>query len=112
MSKNQKRSALVVKDLHAISSSRSKYVTVLIDRWHYHIKKGKLTLLEGFYSSDEELEKAEQKCRAYDNAVKRGASLKTKCPRHFVLTVSWADLVRMTEAILSLRDESEKLQNK
>ena len=71
-----------------------------------------MTLLEGFYISEEELEKAEQKCRAYDNAVNRGASLETKCPTHFVLTVRWEDLVRMAEAILSLRDSSEETRSK
>lgn len=110
MSENEKRSALVVQELPAISASGGNYVTVLIDRWHYHIQKGKLTLLEGFYSSKEELEKAEQKCKDYDNAVERDASLEKECPRHFVLTVNWADLVRMAEVILSLRDEQKTVE--
>jgi len=109
---NEARNDLVVSELTDVSSSGSSFVTVIIDKWHYGVQKGKLTFLEGFYSSKEMLKKAEQECKNYDVAQTQDASLELKYPRNYVLTTSWADLVRIAKAILSIHDESEKTPNK
>jgi hypothetical protein len=105
-----KFTSFVVQELHPISASMGNCVTIKVERWHYHINRSKLTLIDGAYREGEELNEIERKCNIADRAAESGEPPPTGCPEHFVLTIRWVDMLRLAEEILKLRDEQEKAQ--
>lgn len=99
--KDKNETSLVIQELHPISASMGDYVTVKMERWHYHIDRSKLILVEGTYTK-EELEKVLDKCNRADASARAESSPSSDCPRHFTLACRPLDLVKLAREILTL----------
>ena len=81
MKSEEKEEILYLEDMYMLRSMTHTCVTVRIERWHHYIPRVKLTMIEGFYKTSEEIDNALKEARS----GKKPPILPEDYPKHFEL---------------------------
>ena len=79
-------------------------VTIRVHRWHYHTPRVKLTLIEGYYETDEKIVEAIRKASFGEFSSQ---SFPTDYPKHFQILMRPHDMQRLAQTLAEVC-ESEK----
>lgn len=82
---------LHLEDRYCLHSGSWTPVTVRIQKWHYHGPRVKLTLIEGFYDTPEDVEKALTKCMVNPQSLDN--------PKHFEIVCIPEGLLKLANAL-------------
>lgn len=92
---NETEEILYLEDMYLLRRMTYTTVSVRIHRWHHYIPRVKLTLVEGFYKTAEEIDKALSDAKY----GKKLPALPEDYPKHFEMVCRPDDLLRLAKAL-------------
>lgn len=95
---------LYLEDVYALRTMSHTCVTVHINRWHYYVPRVRLTMIEGSYKTEEEIEKALREAEY----GKKSLSLPEDYPKHFTLACRPRDLLNLAKTLVKICQPEEQ----
>lgn len=94
---------LYLEDMYSLRDMRHTCVTVCIDRWFYYIPRVNLTMIEGYYKTEEEIEKVLREAKH----GKKSSNLPEDYPKHFEIICRPRDLLKLAKALTKICEPEE-----
>ena len=105
MKRMEMEEILHLEDMYALRSMSHTCVTVHINRWHYYIPWVGLTMIEGYYKTEEEIEKALREAEY----GKKSPTLPEDYPKHFTLVCRPGDLLNLAKTLIKICEPEVQL---
>jgi hypothetical protein len=98
----EKEEILHLEDMHSLRYMNFTTVTVRIHRWHYHIPRVKLTIIEGYYRTAEEIEKALQEAKY----GKKSPNLPEDYPKHLEIVIRPEAMTELAKVLAKISEDA------
>lgn len=98
---------LYLEDMYSLRDFSHTIVTVRIHRWFYYIPRVKLTMIEGYYKTEEEIEKALMIARSGNKTT-----IPVGYPKYFEIICRPEDMLRLAKTLIKICEPEEQTEEK